>query len=128
MFLERLRKYNADCDAVLTVVEGAMDLLDRMASEHTSVCTKTSSLHDTCERLLGEQKELEAREKHLSYFSDLEKISKRLGFIAKINPGNVEFLRDVQHGSVDPTSTDFSSAVARVDECIEYLGEQVGLS
>ncbi|KAF0303196.1 Conserved oligomeric Golgi complex subunit 3 [Amphibalanus amphitrite] len=107
-YTKQLQTYQKQCSDLLSQVETSLEQMRQLSGDYTTVSTKTNSLHDACEALLADQTKLsqqaELIENKLSYFLQLDKITKRL---------------DSPTFSV--TSEAFIPLLARLDECIQYM-------
>ncbi len=81
--LSRLREYQAHCDAVAEDIGCTASLLQDIGANQTLASDKTSSLHQTCNKLLEELEELQQRasklREPLNYFNRLGEHSRLLG-------------------------------------------------
>ncbi|XP_062191897.1 conserved oligomeric Golgi complex subunit 3-like isoform X2 [Phragmites australis] len=96
------------CDGILKQVDDTLNLFEELQSLHSSVATKTKTLHDACDQLLVEKQRLiefaEALRSRLNYFDELENVSSSF-YSQNMNIGNGQFL----------------PLLKRLDECISYV-------
>ncbi|KAG2579160.1 hypothetical protein PVAP13_6NG239803 [Panicum virgatum] len=94
------------CDGILKQVDDTLNLFEELQSLHSSVATKTKTLHDACDQLLVEKQRLiefaEALRSRLNYFDELENVS---FYSQNINIRNEQFL----------------PLLKRLDDCISYV-------
>ncbi|GJN03666.1 hypothetical protein PR202_ga21137 [Eleusine coracana subsp. coracana] len=96
------------CDGILKQVDETLNLFEELQSLHSSVATKTKTLHDACDQLLVEKQRLiefaEALRSRLNYFDELENVSSSF-YSQNMNIGNEQFL----------------PLLKRLDDCISYV-------
>ncbi|RLN05169.1 conserved oligomeric Golgi complex subunit 3 [Panicum miliaceum] len=96
------------CDGILKQVDDTLNLFEELQSLHSSVATKTKTLHDACDQLLVEKQRLiefaEALRSRLNYFDELENVSSSF-YSQNMNIGNEQFLPLLKH----------------LDDCISYV-------
>ncbi|KAK3131194.1 hypothetical protein QOZ80_6BG0503290 [Eleusine coracana subsp. coracana] len=96
------------CDGILKQVDDTLNLFEELQSLHSSVATKTKTLHDACDQLLVEKQRLiefaEALRSRLNYFDELENVSSSF-YSQNMNIGNKQFL----------------PLLKRLDDCISYV-------
>ncbi|PWZ56815.1 Conserved oligomeric Golgi complex subunit 3 [Zea mays] len=96
------------CDVILKQVDDTLSLFEELQSLHSSVATKTKTLHDACDQLLVEKQRLiefaEALRSRLNYFDELENVSSSF-YSQNMNIGNEQFL----------------PLLKRLDDCISYV-------
>ncbi|WVZ92642.1 hypothetical protein U9M48_038690 [Paspalum notatum var. saurae] len=96
------------CDGILKQVDDTLNLFEELQSLHSSVATKTKTLHDACDQLLVEKQRLiefaEALRSRLNYFDELENVSSSF-YSQNMNIGNEQFL----------------PLLKRLDDCISYV-------
>ncbi|KAK7079194.1 Golgi transport complex subunit 3 [Halocaridina rubra] len=107
-YMNQLVSHRTECHTLLSQLDHALDNLQHLSSQYTSVSNKTSALHTDCEHLLAEQTRLTNKadtiESKLSYFNEVEKISQKLNSPA-----------------FQVTSEGFIPLLAKIDECIGYM-------
>eukprot|EP00731_Ephydatia_muelleri_P030040 Em0021g563a len=95
---------------MLSEIDCSLECLGEIAKRHSFVDNKTGTLHSACEKLIEDQTKLvnvaESISQKLSYFDELDRISSRLN-----TP------------TLSVTSDTFSSTLARLDECIAFIGQ-----
>ncbi|KAG8087476.1 hypothetical protein GUJ93_ZPchr0010g8048 [Zizania palustris] len=96
------------CDGILQQVDDTLNLFEELQSLHSSVATKTKTLHDACDQLLLEKQRLiefaEALRSRLNFFDELENVSTSF-YSQTMNIGNEQFL----------------PLLKRLDDCISYV-------
>ncbi|KAL8725391.1 MAG: hypothetical protein Q9181_006433, partial [Wetmoreana brouardii] len=97
-------------DSLLSDTNSTLDLLSSLSDSFKSVEAQTTAFQKQCEGLSQEQKRLtqlaDGVSQNLKYYSFLEPVTRRLNA-----PGAGSIVR----------SQDFSSMLARLDECLEYM-------
>jgi hypothetical protein len=128
--LAQIRSYEGRCDAVLSEVEGTLQLLGSIDDAQVNVSDKTSSLHSTCQRLLEEEQELkrsvESLRGPLSYFSELDKLGKLLGMPhigqeESRGGSSIQSQLPAPATQIHPGSDAFRAALDSVHSCMEHL-------
>lgn len=116
----RLETYSAHCTALQEHLTSADNVLSDLESQHELVSNNTNSLHETCKKLLAEQTAFDAVvseiEAPLSYLQDADRLSCLFG--VTLNGANTAT-------NVHPDTQAFRDALARVDECIDYIDNNV---
>ncbi|KAG2584259.1 hypothetical protein PVAP13_6KG286200 [Panicum virgatum] len=96
------------CDGILKQVDDTLNLFEELQSLHSSVATKTKTLHDACDQLLVEKQRLiefaEALRSRLNYFDELENVSSSF-YSQNMTIGNEQF----------------PPLLKRLDDCISYV-------
>ncbi|MCL7023786.1 hypothetical protein MKW94_009497, partial [Papaver nudicaule] len=96
------------CDGILNQVDETLHLFNELQMQHQEVATKTTTLHDACDRLVIEKQRLvdfaEALRNKLNYFDELENVANSF-YSPNVNVGNRSFLPFLK----------------RLDECISYV-------
>ncbi len=91
-----------------------MGSLDELINQYNFVTTKTSSLNEASESLMEEQRQLfslsEDIKFRLKHFTQAELIIQRL-----------------QNPTFSPSSDQFADIINSIDECMQYLKENVSL-
>ena len=100
---------------MLADTTNTLDLLTLLSDSFKSVEAQTTTFQKQCEGLTQEQKRLtdlaDGITRNLKYYSFLEPVTRRLNA-----PGAGSLVR----------SQEFSSMLARLDECLEYMAAHVG--
>ena len=100
---------------ILDNIEELQEILTRLNSIYKSNQSECQHIHNKCIELIDEQKSMENEANRLRkivlYFNDFNSIRAKL-----MNANNV-----------DVTSNDFSKVVTRIDQCIEFLKDNVKL-
>ena len=96
-------------------MNGSLELLQQLSSQHEFVSAKSTSLHTACQHLLEEQTALSALCEQLSqrlvFFSDADRIAQKLQSpVAIANSVN---------------SDSFLQILERIDECYSHVIEHV---
>lgn len=107
-YASQLRERVSTCDALLADVDDVFARLTALQDQHRAVGENAKSLHERCERLVGEKARLlefaDALRAKLHYFDELEKVA-------------AEF-----HGANLPVKSEqFLPLLRRLDECIAYV-------
>ncbi|CAO1602604.1 Golgi transport complex subunit 3 [Xanthoria calcicola] len=109
-YQKQLDLYSSHLDSLLSDSTNTLDLLTSLSDSFKSVETQTTSFQKQCEGLTREQKRLtqlaDEITQNLKYYSFLEPVTRRLNA-----PGAGSLVR----------SQEFSSMLARLDECLEYM-------
>ncbi|KAJ1268687.1 hypothetical protein BS78_07G153900 [Paspalum vaginatum] len=108
LFENTLEECVNTCDGILKQVDDTLNLFEELQSLHSSVATKTKTLHDACDQLLVEKQRLiefaEALRSRLNYFDALENVSSSF-YSQNMNIGNEQFL----------------PLLKLLDDCISYV-------
>ncbi|KAL8883437.1 MAG: hypothetical protein Q9215_008231 [Flavoplaca cf. flavocitrina] len=108
--LNQLDLYSSHLDSLLSDTTNTLDLLTSLSDSFKSVEAQTTTFQKQCEGLTQEQKRLtqlaDEITQNLKYYSFLEPVTRRLNA-----PGAGSLVR----------SQEFSSMLARLDECLEYM-------
>ncbi|KAL8726909.1 MAG: hypothetical protein Q9166_006398 [cf. Caloplaca sp. 2 TL-2023] len=109
-YQRQLDLYSAHLDSLLSDTTNTLDLLSSLSDSFASVEAQTTIFHKQCEGLKQEQKRLtqlaDGIAHNLKYYSFLVPVTRRLNA-----PGAGNLVR----------SQEFSSMLARLDECLEYM-------
>ncbi|KAL8762642.1 MAG: hypothetical protein Q9184_001396 [Pyrenodesmia sp. 2 TL-2023] len=101
---------SAHLDSLLSDTTSTLDLLSSLSDSFKAVEAQTTTFQKQCEGLIQEQKRLtqlaDGINHNLRYYGFLEPVTRRLNA-----PGASSFVR----------SEEFSSMLARLDECLEYM-------
>lgn len=101
-------------DSLLSDTSSTLDLLSSLSDSFKAVEAQTTTFQRQCEGLIQEQKRLtqlaDGINHNLKYYGFLEPVTRRLNA-----PGASSFVR----------SEEFSSMLARLDECLEYMAAHV---
>ena len=77
-FIDQLVDYSEKCDALLEVIQNALNFLKEMKVKHAFVSTKTDALHQACQKLMDDQTKLmrvaDGIADKLQYFNNCDKI------------------------------------------------------
>ena len=115
--MEQLDLYSSHLDSLLSDTQNTLDLLTSLSDSFKDVEAQTTTFQNQCDGLTQEQKRLtqlaDGISHNLKYYSFLEPVTRRLNA-----PGAGNFVR----------SQEFSSMLARLDECLEYMAAHVGLA
>ncbi|XP_069948876.1 conserved oligomeric Golgi complex subunit 3-like [Cherax quadricarinatus] len=107
-YVNQLEAHRSECHTLLSQLDHALDNLQHLSSQYTSVSNKTGALHTDCEHLLAEQTQLTNKadtiESKLTYFKEVDRISQKLNSPA-----------------FQVTSEGFIPLLAKIDECIGYM-------
>ncbi|XP_045594085.1 conserved oligomeric Golgi complex subunit 3 isoform X2 [Procambarus clarkii] len=107
-YVNQLEAHRLECHTLLAQLDNALDNLQHLSSQYTSVSNKTGALHTDCEHLLAEQTQLTNKadtiESKLTYFKEVDRISQKLNSPA-----------------FQVTSEGFIPLLAKIDECIGYM-------
>ncbi|KAL8687143.1 MAG: hypothetical protein Q9224_005241, partial [Gallowayella concinna] len=113
-YQRQLDLYSSHLDSLLSDTTSTLDLLTTLSDSFRSVEAQTTSFQKQCEGLTLEQKRLtqlaDGITQNLKYYSFLEPVTRRLNA-----PGAGNLVR----------SEEFSSLLARLDECLEYMAAHV---
>lgn len=113
--IEVLQIYRDYCQHILNEVGFAVESLDQLENKYNLVKKKTGELHEACELLVQEQKELvlfsESLGKKLQYFNEITSLTQKLN-----SP------------SINVYEEELSNILKRLDECIEFMAKNVILS
>lgn len=86
-------------------VQGTLQLLEELRSQHAEVANKSKALHSSCEKLVAEKDRLvdlaEAIKRKLAYFDELDKLAAKF-----------------HSATLSTESEDFLSVLKRLDECL----------
>jgi len=108
--LEVLKSYQQFCSTINKDLKNSLDSLNKLEAECVSVTTRTNALHDACEQLLSDQKDLvtlvENVEENLEYFLEYESINKYLSSTNLIVTGE-----------------NFLSTLQKIDSCMDFMLE-----
>ncbi|GJP83624.1 hypothetical protein CLOP_g13752 [Closterium sp. NIES-67] len=100
------------CDHILMQLDGTLSQFDELQAQHRGVASKTSSLHDACQRLVLDKDRLvefaDALRSKLNYFEELDKITARF-----------------HSASMSVSSSHFLPLLKRLDECITYVASNL---
>ncbi|KAL8852770.1 MAG: hypothetical protein Q9221_002400 [Calogaya cf. arnoldii] len=109
-YQKQLDLYSSHLDSLLADTTNTLDLLTLLSDSFKSVEAQTTTFQKQCEGLTQEQKRLtdlaDGITQNLKYYSFLEPVTRRLNA-----PGAGSLVR----------SQEFSSMLARLDECLEYM-------
>ncbi|KAL8996471.1 MAG: hypothetical protein Q9169_004021 [Polycauliona sp. 2 TL-2023] len=109
-YKKELDLYSSHLDSLLSDATSALDLLTSLSNSFKSVEAQTTTFQKQCEGLTQEQMRLtrlaDDVSQNLKYYSFLEPVTRRLNA-----PGAGSLVR----------SQEFSSMLARLDECLEYM-------
>ncbi|KAI4132458.1 MAG: hypothetical protein LQ338_000678 [Usnochroma carphineum] len=109
-YQRQLDLVSAHLDSLLSDTTSSLDLLSSLSDSFKAVEAQTTTFQKQCEGLIKEQKRLtqlaDGISHNLKYYSFLEPVTRRLNA-----PGAGSFVR----------SEEFSSMLARLDECLEYM-------
>ncbi|KAL8771704.1 MAG: hypothetical protein Q9209_002895 [Squamulea sp. 1 TL-2023] len=109
-YLQQLDLYSSHLDSLLSDTTNTLDLLTSLSDSFKSVEAQTTTFQKQCDGLTQEQKRLtqlaDGITQNLKYYSFLEPVTRRLNA-----PGAGSLVR----------SQEFSSMLARLDECLEYM-------
>ncbi|KAI4269387.1 MAG: hypothetical protein L6R38_007489 [Xanthoria sp. 2 TBL-2021] len=109
-YRKKLDLYSSHLDPLLSDTTTTLDLLTSLSDSFKSVEAQTTTFQKQCEGLTQEQKRLtqlaDEITQNLKYYSFLEPVTRRLNA-----PGAGSLVR----------SQEFSSMLARLDECLEYM-------
>ncbi|XP_063599673.1 conserved oligomeric Golgi complex subunit 3-like [Penaeus indicus] len=107
-YVSQLVSHRSECQTLLAQLDEALNNLQHLSGQYTSVSNKTSALHTDCEHLLAEQTRLTNKadtiESKLAYFKEVDRISQKLSSPA-----------------FQVTSDGFIPLLAKIDECISYM-------
>ena len=113
-YQNQLDLYSSHLDSLLSDTTNTLDLLTSLSDAFKSVEAQTTTFQKQCEGLTQEQKRLtqlaDEITQNLRYYSFLEPVTRRLNA-----PGAGSLVR----------SQEFSSMLARLDECLEYMATHV---
>ncbi|KAL8867819.1 MAG: hypothetical protein Q9174_005413, partial [Haloplaca sp. 1 TL-2023] len=109
-YQRQLELSSSHLDSLLSDTNGTLDLLSSLSDSFKAVELQTTAFQKQCEGLTKEQKRLtqlaDGVSHNLKYYSFLEPVTRRLNA-----PGAGSMVR----------SQEFSSMLARLDECLEYM-------
>ncbi|KAL8971353.1 MAG: hypothetical protein Q9183_001094, partial [Haloplaca sp. 2 TL-2023] len=109
-YQKQLELSSSHLDSLLSDTNGTLDLLSSLSDSFKAVELQTTEFQKQCESLTKEQKRLsqlaDGISHNLRYYSFLEPVTRRLNA-----PGAGSMVR----------SQEFSSMLARLDECLEYM-------
>ncbi|KAL8915816.1 MAG: hypothetical protein Q9172_006641 [Xanthocarpia lactea] len=109
-YLKQLDLYSSHLDSLLSDTTNTLDLLTSLSDSFKDVEAQTTTFQNQCDGLTQEQKRLtqlaDGISHNLKYYSFLEPVTRRLNA-----PGAGSLVR----------SQEFSSMLARLDECLEYM-------
>lgn len=88
--------------------------LDKLTEEYNFVNTKTSSLNEASENLIREQQQL-------------SEISDNIKFRLKHFTQSDHLIQRLQNPTFSPSSEQFVEIINNIDECMDYLKENVSL-
>ncbi|KAJ3312446.1 Golgi transport complex subunit 3 [Blyttiomyces sp. JEL0837] len=111
--LKRLRAYLGSCDSLLELVEASASLLESQTAHYNFVSSRTSSLQGACEELLAEQTRLAKLR---------EDIGDRLRKFDVLEPAVKLFSSS---GDTVCLEADFIPMLARLDDCLEFVQENI---
>lgn len=107
-YADLLTQYSDRCAMLLSEIDRALNFLDTMGTQYTSVSTKTNALHDACEQLVRDQTELvnfgESLSSRLSHFTELDKLTQTL-----------------KSPSLSVLNDQFAPLLGRLDKSIAYI-------
>ncbi|XP_076040956.1 conserved oligomeric Golgi complex subunit 3 [Oratosquilla oratoria] len=107
-YVNQLQGNRQECHTLLSQLDDALQNLQTLSDQYTSVSNKTNALHTDCEHLLAEQTRLANKadtiENKLAYFLEVQKISQKLSSPA-----------------FQVTNDGFIPLLAKIDECISYM-------
>ncbi|KAL9045711.1 MAG: hypothetical protein Q9206_007244, partial [Seirophora lacunosa] len=113
-YQKQLELSSAHLDALLSDTTETLNLLSSLSNSFKAVEAQTTTFQMQCEGLIQEQKRLtqlaDGINHNLKYYSFLEPVTRRLNA-----PGAGSFVR----------GEEFSSMLARLDECLEYMAAHV---
>ena len=116
-YLEELSITESYLGGISKETTAMLDLLANLSKSFNAVTNRTTAFQKQCEDLLLDQRRLERLAddvgQNLQYYSFLEPITRKLNA-----PGAGTFVR----------GKEFSDMLARLDECLEYMNDHVGLS
>lgn len=111
-YLEQLELRSAECCKILKQIEVAMERLNTLSGEYDFVSQKTSALNTASEQLIEEQEKLQKLgdeiQRRLHYFGQVDLLQQRL-----------------QSPTLSVASEAFRECLNRIDECLEYLQQNV---
>uniref|UniRef100_A0A0K8TSY1 Conserved oligomeric Golgi complex subunit 3 n=1 Tax=Tabanus bromius TaxID=304241 RepID=A0A0K8TSY1_TABBR len=111
-YLNQLLVWREECDKVLSQIQISLSKLDELKTEFEFVSNKTASMNSASEKLMEEQVKLinvsEAVHKRLQYFMNFELLHQRLS-----SP------------TLSVTSDVFRQCLNKIDDCLEYLANNV---
>ena len=117
LYLEELRSTESYMETISFDTSKTIDILSSLSQAFKVVDTQTTAFQTQCEDLIVEQRRLETLAdnigENLQYYSFLEPITRKLNA-----PGAGNFVR----------GKEFSDMLARLDECLEYMGGHVSLT
>lgn len=113
-YYEQLQSRRDECDHLLSKINSALSSLDNLSAEYTFVSNKTCYLNAGSEKLIAEQNKLIASgndiKARLHYFTQAENL-----------------LQILQSPTISVASEIFAQTLGRVDECLAYIKENVGV-
>lgn len=111
-YLQQLQIRSEECQIMLQQVDLAMGKLSNLNSQYDFVSNKTSSLNSASQQLIDEQKKMQEIN---------EEIQRRLQFF-----NQVELLyQRMQSPTLSVASESFRECLNKIDDCIEYLRQNV---
>uniref|UniRef100_A0A7S2RU93 Conserved oligomeric Golgi complex subunit 3 n=1 Tax=Mucochytrium quahogii TaxID=96639 RepID=A0A7S2RU93_9STRA len=126
--VRKLGEYMSICDLVVENIQKGEELLNDLELKHQTVAQKTSSLHETCKKLLEEQQRFEKIVKDIEvpmeYLREVDRIGPLLGIPMETRLKSVT--GPPEKGTVRPLNPDspqFFGILKRIDECINYWEE-----
>lgn len=107
-YIDQLIQYKSICTDLTHQIEQTVHTCDELRSEYRSVCQKTGTLHEDCERLLGEKEELSmitsGIKEALDHFDDMKEFS------AELDAGKPTINIDL-----------FSISLKQLDDSLDFL-------
>ena len=114
VYQDQLKFTESYLDSLSSGTSSALDLLASLSKSFRDVEAQTTAFQKQCESLMFEQQRLTKLAgnvgENLQYYSYLEPITRKLNA-----PGAGNFVR----------GKEFSDMLARLDECLEYMGAHV---
>jgi hypothetical protein len=113
---DQLKFAESYLESLSTTTSTSIDLMSSLSRSFKTVEAQTTAFQKQCQDLVAEQQRVtrlaDDIAENLQYYSYLEPITRRLNA-----PGAGNFVR----------SKEFSDMLARLDECLEYMGTHVSI-
>lgn len=120
--LDCLVSSDEQISAFVNELDGIIEILDVVSSQHSDVTSRTNNLMLNCESLLEQQRSIQATAESLRItltpFDDIEDIANILGIPIDGKNGNIN-----KEGTTDPRSPEFQAALVRLSKALSFLND-----